>query len=35
VVGGLSNFFFAPDGSWYAFQYARVYGDLYLIEELE
>jgi Tol biopolymer transport system component len=35
VVGGQSNFFFAPDGSWYAFQYARVQGDLYLIEGLK
>jgi eukaryotic-like serine/threonine-protein kinase len=35
VVGGQSNFFFAPDGSWYAFQYTRHQGDLYLVEGLE
>jgi hypothetical protein len=35
VVGGSSNFFFAPDGSWYAVQYARLQSDLYLVEGLE
>jgi hypothetical protein len=35
VVGGKSNFFFSPDGSWYAFQYVRDQSDLYVIEGLE
>ena len=35
VVGALSNFIFASDGSWYAFQYGRFRSDLYVVEGLE
>jgi len=34
-VDGCSNFYFAPDGSWCAFECIRLHSDRYVVEGLE